>query len=120
MLRLAALLLIFLPSLALADVRLLMAEQAGCIYCERWDAEIAPAYPKTAEGAAAPLQRYDLRAGPPDGVALARRVIFTPTFVLVEDGREVARMEGYAGDEFFWFQLRRMLDEAEISLETGG
>lgn len=48
-----------LPALA---VELVMVEQPGCIYCERWDEEIAPAYPKTAEGEFAPLRRVDISA----------------------------------------------------------
>jgi hypothetical protein len=29
--------------------------------------------------------------------------------VLVENGREVGRMEGYTGDEFFWVRLANLL-----------
>ena len=31
-----------------------------------------------------------------------RPIRYTPTFVLAEDGKEVGRIEGYPGDEFFW------------------
>ena len=31
---------------------LVMMEQPGCVWCARFNAEIAPAYPKTDEGAA--------------------------------------------------------------------
>ena len=34
-----------------------------------------------------------------------------PAFVLVEDGREVARLNGYSGDELFWMSMQRMLDQ---------
>ncbi|MFK7859972.1 MAG: hypothetical protein AB8B64_14175 [Granulosicoccus sp.] len=44
---LALALIIGKPAVAL---ELLMIEQAGCVYCERFNAEIAPAYPKTPEG----------------------------------------------------------------------
>jgi hypothetical protein len=94
-----------------AEPSLVMVEQPGCVYCERWDAEIAPAYPKTAEGQFAPLIRADLRQGPPDGITYARRVVFTPTFVLIEDGQEQARIEGYPGEDFFWPLLSQMLVE---------
>nr|WP_197089242.1 thioredoxin fold domain-containing protein [Puniceibacterium sp. IMCC21224] len=94
---------------ALADPRLVMVEQPGCVYCARWDAEIAPIYPKTAEGRFAPLLRADLRADPPDGIIYDRPVSFTPTFVLIDDGHELARIEGYPGDNFFWSLLEQML-----------
>lgn len=88
---------------------LIMVEQEGCHWCKRWNEEIAHIYPKTDEGARAPLRRVDLRDLPAD-IAFASRPVLTPTFVLVDNGAELARMEGYAGDEFFWFLLSKMLD----------
>lgn len=89
---------------------LVMVEEQGCIYCARWDAEIAPAYPLTPEGQAAPLRRVDIHALPEE-VTFDSVPRITPTFVLVEDGLEVARLEGYPGDEFFWHLLAQMLDK---------
>lgn len=87
---------------------LVMVEQPGCAWCARWDAEIAPAYPKTAEGRFAPLRRVQLRALP-DDLEIARRVVFTPTFLIVENGQEIARLEGYPGEDFFWPVLEQLL-----------
>ncbi|GAA4218284.1 thioredoxin fold domain-containing protein [Sagittula marina] len=95
---------------AASDLSLIMVEQPGCAYCAAWDDEIAPAYEKTQEGQFAPLQRADLRAGAPEGVTYDRRVMFTPTFILVEDGQEIARMEGYVGQDFFWPLLSKLLE----------
>lgn len=100
-----------LPAMA-GDLRLMMVEQAGCAYCAAWDDEIAPAYPKTAEGRYAPLVRADLHRGPPEGVTYARPVLFTPTFILVgNDGTEIARMEGYVGQDFFWPVYSKLLQD---------
>ena len=104
-----------LPFGAVAETRLLMAEEAGCYWCAQWNKEIAHIYPKTAEGRAAPLQRYDLHSETPD-VAFDRRVHFTPTFILVDDGIELGRIEGYPGEDFFWALLGMMLEDADISL----
>lgn len=106
--------LLALPPAARAEVFLLMAEEVGCMWCARWDAEIAHIYPKTAEGMAAPLRRYDLHGQTPPDVTLAASVRFTPTFVLVDSGHEVGRIEGYAGADFFWGLLAMMLERAEI------
>lgn len=103
-----------LPALA-AD--LVMVEQAGCHWCARWNAEIAHIYPKTDEGQRAPLRRVDLR-NLPDDIAFTSPPVFTPTFVLVEDGQELGRIEGYAGDEFFWFLLTKLLDAHPEATET--
>lgn len=99
---------------AWAEVRLVMAEQVGCAYCERWDHEIAEIYPKTGEGQAAPLLRYDIHSGTPASFELARPVNFTPTFILVVDGQEVNRIEGYPGEDFFWGLLGMMLERADV------
>lgn len=89
-------------------LELVMVSQPGCVYCERWEAEIAPAYPNTAEGKAAPLRRAQLSDMPGD-LDLARRVFFTPTFILARDGKELSRIEGYPGDNWFWPLLSELL-----------
>lgn len=88
---------------------LLMLEQKGCAWCVRWHKEIGEIYPKTEEAKIAPLRRIDIHEPWPEDLPEIRREAFTPTFVLVEDGREIARMRGYSGDEFFWFLLDEML-----------
>lgn len=109
---LSTLLAVFLFSapVAASDLRLVMIEQRGCAYCAAWDDEIAPAYPHTAEGRFAPLIRANLRQPPPDGISYSRRVTFTPTFILVENSQEIARIEGYVGQDFFWPVLSRLLE----------
>lgn len=108
-----------LPVAAPAETRLLMAEEPGCYWCAQWNEDIAPIYPKSAEGRAAPLQRYDIFA-PPADVSFDRRVVFTPSFVLVVDGTEVGRIEGYPGEDFFWGLLGKMLKEARIAIAPAG
>jgi len=101
---------------AAAELRLVMFEQAGCVYCERWKAEVGDAYPLTAEGRAAPLWPMDIRDPVPAGVTLARRPVYTPTFVLLQDGAEIGRIEGYPGEDFFWGLLGQMLTGAGVDL----
>ncbi|QBF32602.1 hypothetical protein [Thalassococcus sp. S3] len=87
---------------------LVMVDEAGCVWCEKWTEEIGPIYPKTAEGKFAPLRRVNVRAVAAE-VQVKRRVGFTPTFLLVEDGVELDRLEGYPGEDFFWPLLTKML-----------
>lgn len=122
MLRLKSLMLlicIWIPTNAGAETYLLMAEEAGCYWCGRWNAEIAPIYPKTPEGKAAPLRRFDLHGDKPD-VRFSRRISFTPTFILVRDGVEIDRIEGYPGEDFFWGLLAMMLEKAKTAVEQTG
>ena len=96
------------PAAAFAEVRLLMGEQAGCAWCARWHKEIGPIYPKTEAGRVAPLWLADIRQPLPDGVTLKRPITFTPTFVLLDDGNEVLRLEGYPGEDFFWGLIHKI------------
>ena len=93
----------------------MMAEEPGCIWCARWNSEIGVTYDKTGEGAAAPLRRVDITDPIPDDITLARAVTFTPTFVLLIDGSEVARLEGYPGEDFFWGLLGQMLTDNDVA-----
>jgi hypothetical protein len=111
---------IALPVTAWAETFLLMAEEDGCFWCARWNAEIAEIYPKTAQGHAAPLRRYDLHDATPTDVTLTSSVRFTPTFILVRDGVEVDRLEGYPGEDFFWGLLAMMLERADAGLDETG
>ncbi len=103
--------LIVLPCGAspLGAAELLMLEQPGCPWCARFNAEIAPGYHNTEEGRRAPLRRVDITQDWPDDLGFVAKERFTPTFVLVEDGREIDRLRGYPGDEFFWYLLDQMI-----------
>lgn len=98
---------------------LVMVEERGCPWCARWTAEIGPIYPRTEEGRAAPLRRIDISVRDPEDFDYASRVVFTPTFVLVDEGRELGRLEGYMGDEFFWVMLDRLFAEHGILTAVG-
>lgn len=88
---------------------LIVFEQDNCGWCDRFHEEIGPVYPNTAEGRLAPLRMIDIHEPLPDDLAGIEKGRFTPTFVLVDDGREVGRMRGYPGDEFFWGLLGELL-----------
>lgn len=89
---------------------LLMFYRDGCPYCAAWEREIGPIYGKTEIARRAPLRRINLDRETAN-VVLNSRVIYTPTFVLAESDREVARIEGYPGHDFFWTLLERMLEQ---------
>lgn len=96
-------------STALQAAELIMVEEPGCVYCARFNREIAPAYPKTDEGRLAPLRRVQLHDPWPSDLTEIKTARFTPTFILVDEGREIDRLTGYPGDEHFWFLLGEML-----------
>ena len=96
------------------SAELVMLEQDGCVWCQKWHAEIGSIYPKTEEAARAPLRVIDINKPIPSDLNNITIERFTPTFILVEDGKELGRIRGYPGDEFFWFLLKEMLDKSNI------
>ena len=97
--------IIFLLALPGRALELLMVVQQGCVYCEQWDEEIGPIYPKTAESRVAPLRKIDIFDAELERLDLARAVNFTPTFLLMDGTRELDRVEGYPGEDLFWAML---------------
>jgi hypothetical protein len=90
---------------------LFMYRRAGCPWCATWDREIGPIYPKTDIGRRLPLRMVDLDRGNAPAVRTRSPVRYTPTFVLVENGEEFGRIEGYPGDAFFWGLLEQLFDQ---------
>jgi thioredoxin-related protein len=98
-----------LATLTLARAsELVMFERDGCVWCQRWDRTVAPIYDKTDEAKLLPLRRIDVDRQSDGGIVLAAPVRFTPTFVVVDQGREVGRIIGYANDESFWGLLAQL------------
>ncbi|UEM19155.1 transcriptional regulator [Skermanella mucosa] len=95
----------------LRAAELVMMEQPGCVWCKRFNEEVAPQYGKTREGQLAPLRRVDITEPWPEDLAAVAPERLTPTFVLVHEGRELDRLRGYPGDDFFWGLLGRMLEK---------
>lgn len=88
---------------------LVMFESPFCEYCELWDEEIGVVYDRTPEGRFAPLRRV-VKDRDAHGIRNLRAVVYTPTFVVVKDGREVGRIIGYPGEDFFWPMLADILE----------
>lgn len=89
---------------------LVMFDDPACIYCKRWLAEVGPGYPRSEEGRRAPLRRIYVRDQGQAGLQLKSPVNATPTFVLVDDdAREVGRITGYAGADYFYPMLGEIL-----------
>ena len=42
-----------------------------------------------------------------------KKIVFTPTFVLWHEGREIGRIVGYLGEDFFWGQLGELIEQLD-------
>ena len=110
--RLVAAALLTLAASGVSAAELMMVERAGCVWCERWERDVGPAYMKSEEGRRAPLSRHNLDRGQPP-LALKEPVRFTPTFILLEDGREIGRITGYLDNAMFWGLLGVLLNKLD-------
>lgn len=99
------------PSSSASAAQLVMFESPVCEYCELWHEEIGPIYPKTEEGKRAPLRPVFLQRRKPEDLKFVKGVTYTPTFVLVDEGREVGRIVGYMGEDFFWAYLELLIEK---------
>jgi len=90
------------------SIALVMFRRDGCPWCAMWDREIGPIYGKTEVGRRAPLRMLDLDRGT-GGIRARSPIHYTPTFVLVENGEEVGRIEGYPGNDFFFGLLQNLV-----------
>ena len=106
----AALFAVSAPAVA---AELVMFGSPHCPWCEAWEGEVGAIYPKTAEGRLAPLRRVDIEQPRPPELAEIDRVVFTPTFVLLVEGREVGRILGYPGEAHFWGLLGALLRQVK-------
>jgi thioredoxin-related protein len=90
-----------------------MFEQAGCAWCETFDRELAPIYPKTAEGQRAPLRRVNIDRPLPPDLAFIEVERIAPVFVLVHNSEEIGRIRGYPGEDHFWGLLGALMKKLD-------
>ena len=91
-----------------------------CGACAQFDREVGAIYHQTEESALLPLQRISLEAWQ-DGQydhsdCVATPVSSTPTFVQIQDCREIDRVTGYSDEALFWLALRRMVNRLAPAL----
>ena len=108
-----ALMLLALPFAAPTALaaQLIMFDDEACPWCLRFKEEVLPIYPKTEEGKAAPIRIIDA-AEVPEELEHLEPIVYTPTFVLIDDeGHVIGRIEGYPGYDFFWLRLGELLEK---------
>ena len=88
-----------------------------CGACRQFDGEVGAIYPKTNESLTLPMERVlidDWQAKRHQLVECASAaVIGTPTFLQIQNCRELDRITGYSDAELFWLGHRRMMNRIE-------
>lgn len=94
-----------------AAAELVMLEEDGCPWCEQWREEVGGIYPITKEGKIAPLRVVNIHDELPKDLSFLTKGGYTPTFVLINNGKEIGRIRGYPGEGFFWGLLSMMIEK---------
>ncbi|MCJ8324957.1 MAG: hypothetical protein HRU29_09620 [Rhizobiales bacterium] len=104
----ASLSIILLFSVATSQAaELLMFEHVGCVVCKKFKAEMLPKYLTSKYAKEMPIR--SIVAGDDaayEGITLkSYPFYYSPTFILVEDNKELVRIRGFGGEELFWQQI---------------
>jgi len=103
-----AILFVLSSAVSAGAAQLIMIDDKGCPYCRQWNREVGATYSANPLGRIAPLRRvYGYKSWPADLKHIGGDN-FTPTFILIDKGREIGRFHGYLGKEWFWNRLRRL------------
>ncbi len=99
----------FSANLAQAKDKLVMFDAHSCGACKQFKREMAPVYRRSKLGKTVPLRIVDSNGR---GMKRYRNrvhpISYTPTFVLMRNGREIARTVGYSGRKSFMRTIRAM------------
>lgn len=116
---LAATFLMVVSSHAVRAAELIVVERDDCHWCKVFDREVGNTYHQTPVGRIVPLRRVDLYAAKPADLAHISLGRFTPTFILMDQGREIVRLRGYGGKRVFWQMLKKFLQELPSVRDQG-
>ena len=100
-----------------AEVRgkLLYFYSDTCAYCKAWENEIANIYLKTEFEDQFKLSFIDFSSNADfEKYGISKIVKVTPTFIFVKDETEVGRIEGYNGQELFWWQVDEIIKSGSL------
>ncbi|MBW7056768.1 SoxS protein [Paracoccus bogoriensis] len=110
----AGLILAAWPALARVEARggleLLAVTSGDCPASTAWLAETAPGLARPSAGMPS-LLLVDLDGPYPDGLLLDALPRMTPTFILLRQGAELGRFDGYQGKDHFHATLKALLKQ---------
>ncbi len=90
-------------------LQLIVMEAPGCTYCKVFRRDILPSFATSERGKALPVRFLDVNDLERANLTLDSSVDMVPTFVLVQDRREVGRIAGYVGPAAFFQSIGHLL-----------
>ena len=92
-------------SASIPATALIMITSSHCPWCDAFEEEVGVLYDKTGESGQFPIHRLDFFTKFPPHLAHLSAASVTPTFIVIRDHQEIGRIEGYPGDEMFWWRF---------------
>ena len=93
------------------DTALIMVTSPSCPWCDAFEEEVGVIYGKTSESALFPIHRLDYFTKFTGHLGHITAANVTPTFIIIRDFQEIGRLEGYPGDEMFWWRFSEYTQE---------
>ena len=90
-------------------IEIVVFEAPGCHYCEAFRERLGARYAASTSHHTAPLRYVDATQPEAAGFPLNGEIKLVPTIVVMQDGREVDRLEGYPLPEMFFSMIRSRL-----------
>ena len=90
---------------AIPNTALIMVTSPSCPWCDAFEEEVGHIYGQTPESAKFPLHRIDYFTKFTKPLADIQAAYVTPTFIVIRGFQEIGRIEGYPGDEMFWWRF---------------
>ena len=92
-----------------SSAELLVFETKQCLYCFIFRRDVVPDYMQSMRAKTVPMRFIDIHETDVNRLRLSRPLTMLPTVVLMKNGREVDRINGYMGPEPFFHMVSRML-----------
>jgi thioredoxin-related protein len=88
---------------------LIVFSRPDCVWCEAWERDVGAIFPRTDEAQYLHLTRVDISEPLPERLRNLKGVNYTPTFVVLDEKREIGRILGYTGEGYFWWELQKII-----------
>jgi thioredoxin-related protein len=112
-----ALALMFSASPAYSASELILFTSPACTWCAQWEEEVGIIFEITDKGRNLPVRRVDIHDERSFGLKKLKTVMFTPTFVLLNNGNEIGRIIGYPGEDHFWGLMNELIVKMDVSIQ---
>ncbi len=94
------------------NMELVVLEAPGCTYCTLFRRDVLPSYEASPQSKDLPIRFVDINDEAADALGIDYPVDIVPTFVVLKNNKEVGRIPGYTGPEFFFHTINYLLSTA--------